>query len=116
MITVLLGTKFVKLTENIAKRCPSNAQKLGNSSIHEPDAKHGIFTEKATLLWRLWKQKIKIPREGARDAHAWENTSLIKTQPTNHSRRLGMKIVLPHSSHFFTEKIDRLPLQHEQKP
>ncbi len=50
MITVLLGTKFVKQTENIAKRCPSNAQKLGHSSIHEPDSEHGILTENAALL------------------------------------------------------------------
>ncbi len=50
MITALLGTEFAKQVENITKRCSTNAQKLGNSSIHEPDAKHGIFTEKATLL------------------------------------------------------------------
>lgn len=50
MITALLGTKFVKQTENIAKRCSTNAQKLGNSSIHEPDSEHGILTVKATLL------------------------------------------------------------------
>ena len=74
MITTLLGTKFVKQTENIAKRCSTNAQKLGNSSIHEPDAKHGILTEKATLLWRLWKQKIKIPWEGARVTRTREET------------------------------------------
>ena len=73
MITALLGTKFVKQTENIAKRCSTNAQKLGNSSIHENNMKHGILTENAALLWRLWKQEIKNSREGARDAHAWEN-------------------------------------------
>ena len=50
MITALLGTEFAKQMENITKRCSTNAQKLGNSSIHEPDTKHGIFTEKATLL------------------------------------------------------------------
>ena len=74
MITALLGTEFAKQVENITKRCSTNAQKLGNSSIHEPDTKHGIFTEKATLLWRLWKQKIKNPREGARVTRMREKT------------------------------------------
>ena len=57
MITVLLGTKFVKLTENIAKRCSTNAQRVGNSSIHEPDAKHGILTEKAPPSVKVVKAK-----------------------------------------------------------
>ena len=50
MITALLGTKFVKQTENIAKRCSTNAQKVGNSFIHEHNKEHGILTENATLL------------------------------------------------------------------
>lgn len=50
MITTLLGTKFVKQIENSAKRYSTNAQKLGNSSIHEPDREHGILTVKSALL------------------------------------------------------------------
>ena len=50
MITALLGTKFAKQVENSAKRYSTNAQKLGHSSIHEPDTKHGILMEKAALL------------------------------------------------------------------
>jgi|GEM_PF-4407703 len=46
MITTILGTKFTKQTENSTKRCSSNAQKVGNSSIHENNMKHGILMEK----------------------------------------------------------------------
>lgn len=50
MITALLGTEFAKQVENSTKRCSTNAQKLGNSSIHEPGSEHGVLTVKATLL------------------------------------------------------------------
>ena len=50
MITALLETEFVKQTENFAKRCSTNAQRVGNSSIHEHNKEHGILTEKAALL------------------------------------------------------------------
>jgi hypothetical protein len=46
----LLGTKFVKQTENSTKRCSSNAQKVGNSSIHENNMKHDIIDGKSPLL------------------------------------------------------------------
>ncbi len=61
MITAILGTKFVKQTENIAKRCSTNAQKLGNSSIHEPDSEHGILTVKAPFCEGCESKKSKFP-------------------------------------------------------
>ncbi|EKX87969.1 hypothetical protein HMPREF9999_02127 [Alloprevotella sp. oral taxon 473 str. F0040] len=57
MITALLGTKFIKQAANSAKRCSSNAPKVGNSSIHEPDREHGIMTVKAALSVKVVKAK-----------------------------------------------------------
>ena len=50
MITTLSGTEFAKQVENIAKRCSTNAQKVGNTSIHEDTMKHDIIDGKSPLL------------------------------------------------------------------
>ncbi len=70
MITTILGTKFTKQTENSTKRCSSNAQKVGNSSIHENNMKHGILMEKTPSVKVVKAKNQKSQGRRARDAHA----------------------------------------------
>lgn len=74
MITTLSGTEFAKQVENSAKRCSTNAQKLGNSSIHEPDAKHGILRKKPPFCEGCESKKSKFPGK-ARVTHTREETA-----------------------------------------
>ena len=78
MITTLLGTEFAKQVENSTKRCSSNAQKVGNSSIHENNMKHGILMEKTPSVKVVKAKNQKSQGRRARDAHAWEKDNIAQ--------------------------------------